>query len=199
MFHVKHPAFFCLSPFVSRETFLTTFLPFFWRVLSSKAVEIPYSICYNCNDAIHQHIFAGPQCMERCICGKNHSNRQSEGRRRQDHHLRESDRRSPRGRASGCCCATSTPRPTPPPAWAWTRPYPRASIRPSSARRSPGTRWSHTRYGDVLPSNKALAGAGIELIGMDQREILLKRDAWTSSSRPTTTSSSSTAPLPWSC
>ncbi len=32
-----------------------------------------------------------------------------------------------------------------------------------------------TRYGDVLPSNKALAGAGIELIGMDQREILLKR------------------------
>ena len=33
----------------------------------------------------------------------------------------------------------------------------------------------HTKFGDVLPSNKALAGAGIELIGMDQREILLKR------------------------
>ena len=32
----------------------------------------------------------------------------------------------------------------------------------------------HTRYGDVLPSNKALAGAGIELIGMDHREFLLK-------------------------
>lgn len=32
-----------------------------------------------------------------------------------------------------------------------------------------------TKYGDVLPSNKALAGAGIELITMDQREYLLKR------------------------
>lgn len=32
----------------------------------------------------------------------------------------------------------------------------------------------HTKYGDVLPSNKALAGAGIELIGMDHRESLLK-------------------------
>lgn len=31
-----------------------------------------------------------------------------------------------------------------------------------------------TRFGDVMPSNKALAGAGIELIGMDQRESLLK-------------------------
>ena len=34
----------------------------------------------------------------------------------------------------------------------------------------------HTRYGDVLPSNKALAGAGIELISMENREFLL-RDA----------------------
>ncbi len=34
----------------------------------------------------------------------------------------------------------------------------------------------HTRYGDVLPSNKALAGAGVELISMDRREFLL-RDA----------------------
>ena len=33
----------------------------------------------------------------------------------------------------------------------------------------------HTKYGDVLPSNKALAGAGIELIGMEHREFLLKR------------------------
>lgn len=33
-----------------------------------------------------------------------------------------------------------------------------------------------TRYGDVLPSNKALAGAGIELISMENREFLL-RDA----------------------
>ena len=32
----------------------------------------------------------------------------------------------------------------------------------------------HSRYGDVLPSNKALAGAGIELIGMERREYLLK-------------------------
>ena len=32
----------------------------------------------------------------------------------------------------------------------------------------------HTRYGDVLPSNKALAGAGIELIGMERREVLLR-------------------------
>ncbi|MBQ9493873.1 MAG: ParA family protein [Oscillibacter sp.] len=33
---------------------------------------------------------------------------------------------------------------------------------------------SHTAYGDVLPSNNALAGAGIELIGMEHREFLLK-------------------------
>ena len=32
----------------------------------------------------------------------------------------------------------------------------------------------HTKYGDVLPSNKALAGAGIELIGFNRREFLLK-------------------------
>ena len=32
----------------------------------------------------------------------------------------------------------------------------------------------HTRYGDVLPSSKALAGAGIEMIGRDRREFLLK-------------------------
>ena len=31
-----------------------------------------------------------------------------------------------------------------------------------------------TKYGDVLPSNKALAGAGIEMIGLDNREKLLK-------------------------
>lgn len=31
-----------------------------------------------------------------------------------------------------------------------------------------------TDYGDVLPSNKALAGAGIELISMDHRESLLR-------------------------
>lgn len=30
-----------------------------------------------------------------------------------------------------------------------------------------------TPYGDVLPSNKALAGAGIELVGMERREYLL--------------------------
>lgn len=31
-----------------------------------------------------------------------------------------------------------------------------------------------TKFGDVLPSNKALAGAGVELITMDRREFLLK-------------------------
>lgn len=31
-----------------------------------------------------------------------------------------------------------------------------------------------TRYGDVLPSCKGLAGAGIEMIGMDNREMLLR-------------------------
>ncbi len=32
----------------------------------------------------------------------------------------------------------------------------------------------HTKYADVLPANKALAGASVELIGMDRREYLLK-------------------------
>ena len=32
----------------------------------------------------------------------------------------------------------------------------------------------HTPYGDVLPSNKALAGAGVEMIGLERREYLLK-------------------------
>ena len=32
-----------------------------------------------------------------------------------------------------------------------------------------------TRYGDVLPSNKALAGAGIEMIGLPDREHLLQQ------------------------
>ncbi len=32
-----------------------------------------------------------------------------------------------------------------------------------------------TKFGDVLPSNKALAGAGIEMIGIDNREKLLKQ------------------------
>ena len=32
-----------------------------------------------------------------------------------------------------------------------------------------------TKFGDVLPSNKALAGAGIEMIGIDNRETLLKQ------------------------
>lgn len=34
----------------------------------------------------------------------------------------------------------------------------------------------HTRYGDVLPSSKSLAGAGIEMIDREKREFLL-RDA----------------------
>ena len=32
----------------------------------------------------------------------------------------------------------------------------------------------HTPYGDVLPSNQALAGAGVEMIGLERREFLLK-------------------------
>ena len=32
-----------------------------------------------------------------------------------------------------------------------------------------------TPYGDVLPSSKALAGAGIEMIAMDDRQFLLKK------------------------
>lgn len=32
-----------------------------------------------------------------------------------------------------------------------------------------------TRFGDVLPSSKALAGAGIELVDREQREFLLRR------------------------
>jgi chromosome partitioning protein len=32
----------------------------------------------------------------------------------------------------------------------------------------------HTPYGDVLPANKSLAGASVEMIGLDRREYLLK-------------------------
>ena len=39
---------------------------------------------------------------------------------------------------------------------------------------SPARATVSTPYGDVLPSNKALAGAGIELIALDNREKLLK-------------------------
>lgn len=31
-----------------------------------------------------------------------------------------------------------------------------------------------TKYGDILPSNKVLAGAGVELVAMDNREFVLK-------------------------
>ena len=34
----------------------------------------------------------------------------------------------------------------------------------------------HTRYGDVLPANKVLSGAGVELVSADNREYVL-RDA----------------------
>ena len=36
-----------------------------------------------------------------------------------------------------------------------------------------------TPYGDVLPSSKALAGAGIEMIGMEHREFLLRQALYT--------------------
>lgn len=39
---------------------------------------------------------------------------------------------------------------------------------------SPADAVVHTRCGDVLPSNKALAGAGVELIAMENREFLLR-------------------------
>lgn len=39
---------------------------------------------------------------------------------------------------------------------------------------APEKRVVSTRYGDVLPSCKALAGAGIEMIAMDGRELLLR-------------------------
>ena len=39
---------------------------------------------------------------------------------------------------------------------------------------APDKRVVSTRYGDVLPSCKALAGAGIEMIGMENREMLLR-------------------------
>ena len=39
---------------------------------------------------------------------------------------------------------------------------------------APEKRVVSTRYGDVLPSCKSLAGAGIEMIGMENREMLLR-------------------------
>ena len=33
----------------------------------------------------------------------------------------------------------------------------------------------HTKFGDLLPSNPALSGAGVELVGIDDREPVLKR------------------------
>ena len=39
----------------------------------------------------------------------------------------------------------------------------------------PRKRVVSTRYGDVLPSSKGLAGAGVELVGLADREHLLRR------------------------
>ena len=39
----------------------------------------------------------------------------------------------------------------------------------------PEKRVVHTRYGDVLPSSKGLAGAGVEMVGMEGRERLLRK------------------------
>lgn len=39
---------------------------------------------------------------------------------------------------------------------------------------APEKRVASTKYGDVLPSCKELAGAGIEMIGMENREMLLR-------------------------
>ena len=40
---------------------------------------------------------------------------------------------------------------------------------------APEKRVVSTRYGDVLPSSKGLAGAGVELVGLTDREHLLKK------------------------
>ncbi len=39
----------------------------------------------------------------------------------------------------------------------------------------PRKRVVSTRYGDVLPSSKGLAGAGVEMVGLDDREHLLRK------------------------
>ena len=39
----------------------------------------------------------------------------------------------------------------------------------------PRKRVVSTKYGDVLPSSKGLAGAGVEMVGLDDREHLLRR------------------------
>ena len=39
----------------------------------------------------------------------------------------------------------------------------------------PRKRVVSTRYGDVLPSSKGLAGAGVEMVGLDNREHLLRK------------------------
>ena len=39
----------------------------------------------------------------------------------------------------------------------------------------PEKRVVSTRYGDVLPSSKGLAGAGVEMVGIQDREHLLRR------------------------
>ena len=52
-----------------------------------------------------------------------------------------------------------------------------------------------TRYGDVLPSSKALAGAGIEMIDLPDRQFRLKQTF----SPPTTTTFSSTVRPRSSC
>lgn len=55
----------------------------------------------------------------------------------------------------------------------------------------------HTDFGDVIPSGSDLAGAGVELIELEQREFRLKT-RWSSSRTNTTISSSTARPL-WSC
>ena len=39
----------------------------------------------------------------------------------------------------------------------------------------PRKRVVSTKYGDVLPSSKGLAGAGVEMVGLEEREYLLRR------------------------
>lgn len=55
----------------------------------------------------------------------------------------------------------------------------------------------HTKYADVLPANKALAGASVELIGMDRREYLLKETL--SKVADNYDFVLIDCPLPWSC
>lgn len=55
----------------------------------------------------------------------------------------------------------------------------------------------HTPYGDVIPSNKELSGASVELVRQEKREFVLKNALQMSTT--TTTTYLSTVRRRWSC